>query len=67
MKAVTGQSEVMQLAEKIENMCREHTSSAVVARAALQIAEISIATGDSQSFEEQFLCEQVPKRLPSER
>ena len=67
MKAVTGKHDVIDLAEKIGKLCREHTSRSTVARAALQIAEICIATDDSQSFEERLLCAKAPKRLLAAR
>ena len=39
MEAVTGQSEVIQLAEKVVGLCRAHTDSATIAMTAVQIAE----------------------------
>jgi hypothetical protein len=63
MKAVTGQSEVLQLAEKLVGLCREHTSSVTVSKAALEVAGTVMSACDVRSFEEQSGCEPVPKQL----
>jgi hypothetical protein len=44
MKAVTGQVDVMKIAKRLLAVCDAHTSSAISARAALQVADTVIAS-----------------------
>ena len=54
MGTVTGKmskSDVLELAEKVIQVCREHTSSDVVARGAIQIADTVIASEAASSLQ----------------
>jgi hypothetical protein len=63
MKAVTGSKcDAIEVAEKVLRTVEEHTSSTITARAALQIAEISITSRDLQSHSERSLSAEVPEQ-----
>lgn len=65
MKAMTGsECKAIELAEKILKTVEEHTSNAITARAALQIAEISITSRDLQLHSGHSLSAEVPEQSP---
>jgi hypothetical protein len=58
---VTGQkSDVLELAARIVDVCREHTSSVIFLRAAIQIADTVIASGSPQFAEQPASTESTP-------
>lgn len=62
MEAVTGQDDVLEIAKELVRICDGHTNSAILARGAIQIADVVIAS--RQSCEALALSAEVPEQSP---